>query len=193
MRNDRQLETRLNEAKSYLLNRAAEVESTLSEFWKLKHSEWQAFPGIIHEAFDVYDELTSGGKKLRAVLTILGYEACLHYESPSPEIENGIQRAASAVEILHNASLIHDDIMDRSELRRGKTTIYRRYANRFTSLFSSNEEANHYGISLALNLGDQGQALAEQLLLSSGFPKGLLLRAVSLLGSTTSDRLLGNF
>lgn len=193
MRNDRQLELRLKEAKSYLMNRAAEVESTLSEFWELKHSEWQTFPSIIHDAFELYDELTSGGKKLRAVLTILGYEACRHNKSPNSEIEYGLQRAAASVEILHNASLIHDDIIDRSELRRGKTTIYRRYANRFISLFSSNEEATHYGIALALNLGDQGQALAEQLLLSSGFPEGLLLRAVSLLGTTTSDTVVGQF
>ena len=193
MRNDKQLETRLNEAKSYLFNRGAEVESTLSEFWELKHSEWQLFPGIIHEAFDVYDELTRSGKKLRAVLTILGYEACRHYESPNSKTENGLQRVAAAVEILHNASLIHDDIVDRSELRRGKATIYRRYANRFISLFSSIDEANHYGIALALNLGDQGQALAEQLLLSSGFPEGILLRAVSLLGTTTAETVVGQF
>ncbi|MCC7026188.1 MAG: polyprenyl synthetase family protein [Saprospiraceae bacterium] len=193
MINERQLEARLKEAKSYILNRAGEVESTLSEFWVLKHLEWRAFPGIIHEAFDLYDELTNGGKKLRAVLTILGYEACRHLKSPNTEIEYGLQRVAAAVEILHNASLIHDDIIDRSELRRGKATIYRRYSNRYISLFSSNEEAIHYGIALALNLGDQGQSLAEQLLLSSGFPEGILLRAVSLLGVTTSETVVGQF
>jgi geranylgeranyl diphosphate synthase type I len=190
---DRQLEMRLNEAKSYILDRAAEVEMTLAEFWELKHSEWPTFPGIIHDGFEVYNELTREGKKLRAVLTILGYEACRHDKSPNSNIKNGLQRAAASVEILHNASLIHDDIIDRGELRRGKTTIYRRYANRFNSLFSSNEEAVHYGIALALNLGDQGQALAEQLLLSSGFPEGLLLRAVSLMGSITSDTVVGQF
>lgn len=193
IRNNGQLDKRLNEAKSYIVNRATEVDLTLSDFWEIKRSEWKMFPGIIHDAFDVYDELTSGGKKLRAVLTILGYEACRHDESPHSDIGDGIQRAAAAVEILHNASLVHDDIIDRSELRRGKTTIYRRYANRFISLFSSNEDANHYGIALALNLGDQGQALAEELLLSSGFPEGILLRAVALLGTTTSDTVVGQF
>ena len=110
MRDDEQLDIRLNEVKSYLLRRAAEVDSALADFWDLKRSEWQAFPGIIQDTFDVYSELTSGGKKLRAVLTMLGYEACRHDASPSSEIGDGLQRAAGAVEILHNASLIHDDI-----------------------------------------------------------------------------------
>lgn len=193
MTDDEKLDARLNEAKNYLLRRAAEVDSALSDFWDLKRSEWKGFPGIIQDTFDVYNELTSGGKKLRAVLTILGYEAFQHDASPFSEIGNGIQRAAGAVEILHNASLIHDDIIDRSELRRGRITIHRRYAARFISLFSSVNEAEHYGVALAIILGDQGQALAEQLLFSSGFPHRLLLSAVSQLSATTADTVAGQF
>lgn len=193
MKNSTHIELRIKEAKAYLMNRAAEVDLVLSKFWDFKHAEYIGQPDIIHEAFDLYNELTRGGKKLRAVLTILAYEACRHTNSPNSNVESGIHRAAGAVEILHNASLIHDDIMDRSELRRGKPTIYRYYANRYKSLFSTKEEAVNYGVALALNLGDHGQALAEQLLLSSGFPERLLLRAVSLLGSTTSDTVVGQF
>lgn len=61
-----------------------------------------------------------GGKRLRAILLLLSsalisgnYKKSLH--------------AAAAVEILHNFSLVHDDIMDHDDLRRGRATIHKKW------------------------------------------------------------------
>jgi geranylgeranyl diphosphate synthase type I len=62
----------------------------------------------------------SGGKRLRPYLTIKTCE--LFGESPQKAIP-----FASALEILHNFTLIHDDVMDYDELRRGKLTVHRKY------------------------------------------------------------------
>lgn len=62
----------------------------------------------------------NAGKRIRPVLVLLSCEACGGaWEQALP--------AAAAVELLHNFSLIHDDIEDRDELRRGRPTLWRQW------------------------------------------------------------------
>lgn len=58
----------------------------------------------------------TGGKRLRPSLTILSAKIC---GNNSPKIS----RLAACIELIHTASLIHDDILDHSDLRRGRKTI----------------------------------------------------------------------
>jgi geranylgeranyl diphosphate synthase, type I len=58
------------------------------------------------------------GKRIRPILTLLSSEAC------GGQAQNSIA-AAAAIELLHNFSLIHDDIEDRDELRRGRPTLWK--------------------------------------------------------------------
>ncbi len=61
-----------------------------------------------------------GGKRIRPLLTLLGYHLFADdYQRALP--------AALAVEIFHNFSLVHDDIMDESPLRRGNPTVHQRF------------------------------------------------------------------
>lgn len=68
----------------------------------------------------VWDLLDRGGKRFRPALTFL---AC---ESVGGKKEDAVG-AAAAVELLHNMTLIHDDIEDDSELRRGKPCVHKIY------------------------------------------------------------------
>ena len=62
----------------------------------------------------------AGGKRVRPILTAL---AC---EIVGGEFEHSIHAAVS-VELLHNFTLVHDDIMDRSPMRRGRQTIHEKF------------------------------------------------------------------
>jgi geranylgeranyl pyrophosphate synthase len=62
------------------------------------------------------DTITAGGKRLRPLLLFLAAGA------PPPESED-LLRAAVAVELVHSATLVHDDILDGSPLRRGRPTV----------------------------------------------------------------------
>lgn len=64
--------------------------------------------------------LTLGGKRTRPTLTLLG---CQVFGVPGIKAIN----AAIAVELFHNFTLIHDDIMDKSPLRRGKPTVHEKW------------------------------------------------------------------
>lgn len=65
--------------------------------------------------------ISSGGKRLRPLIVLLVYE--LNTTKP---LENAIDLAV-AYEIMHSASLIHDDIIDEAEERRGMPSLYRKY------------------------------------------------------------------
>jgi geranylgeranyl pyrophosphate synthase len=62
------------------------------------------------------DTISAGGKRLRPLLV------CLAAGVPPPETE-GLARAAVAVELVHGATLVHDDVLDGSALRRGRPTV----------------------------------------------------------------------
>jgi len=70
--------------------------------------------------------ITLGGKRLRPVLTLLTADFFL---SPSEGVDayKKAMNAALAIELFHNFSLIHDDIMDNAPLRRGKETVHEKW------------------------------------------------------------------
>lgn len=77
-----------------------------------------------HEPKDLYEPisymLSLGGKRIRPILTLLACDVFdVDYHKAIP--------AAKAVELFHNFSLIHDDIMDNAPLRRGKKTVHERW------------------------------------------------------------------
>lgn len=181
----------IEEARRYLIESAHHVNPVLHAFWDEKRRIWSGFPEIIRGAFDAYDHLTGDGKKIRAGLVRLGFEACRHPGSPRPMAPDSLDRAAGCVEILHNAFLIHDDIVDRSDLRRNAPTVHRYYADARRARFADEEQALAYGQAVALNFGDKGQALAQELLLSSGFPPDVLLPAIALLSQVTAETVAG--
>ncbi len=61
-----------------------------------------------------------GGKRLRPMLCLLGYELL------SPEVDNAVMPSL-ALEVFHNFTLMHDDIMDKAPLRRGQLTVHEKW------------------------------------------------------------------
>lgn len=66
--------------------------------------------------------LNSGGKRLRPLLVLLSAKAV---DGKFQDVYN----AAAAVEMLHNFTLVHDDIMDNADKRRGRLTLHKKYDN----------------------------------------------------------------
>lgn len=87
---------------------------------------------IGREPFALYDPITytldSGGKRIRPVLVLM---ACNLF---SDEIDFAV-KPSIGLEIFHNFTLLHDDIMDHAEIRRGQSTVHKKW-NENTAILS---------------------------------------------------------
>jgi geranylgeranyl diphosphate synthase, type II len=80
-----------------------------------QHMPFPAEPSGLYEPCRQF--LADGGKRIRPVLCLMGNELF-------GDLTTDAWHAASAVELFHNFTLIHDDIMDKAPLRRGKPTVH---------------------------------------------------------------------
>ena len=100
-------------ARAELERRRYEVEEALEEFVHKRLSMPDA--PVMRLVSDV---LLAGGKRYRPILAVLAYEAC-----GGEDLEKAFNLALSG-ELIHTATLVHDDINDQSKLRRGKPTLH---------------------------------------------------------------------
>jgi geranylgeranyl diphosphate synthase type II len=100
------------------------------------------------EPAELYDPisytLSFGGKRIRPVLTLL---ACDMYGG---NIEDALD-AAISLEMFHNFTLIHDDIMDKAPLRRGKATVYKKWNTDIAILSGDTLFAKAYQVAINTN------------------------------------------
>jgi geranylgeranyl diphosphate synthase type I len=111
------------------------------------------------------------GKRIRPLLVLLTSASCnVDWKSALP--------AAAAVEFVHNFSLVHDDIQDGSDKRRGRETIWVKW-----------------GIPQGINAGDALFVLANQAILDlvPSFPNETVIRAARILQSTCLDLTRGQY
>ncbi|MCG1035410.1 polyprenyl synthetase family protein [Polaribacter sargassicola] len=84
----------------------------------LESKQWVKEPKNLYEPIDYILQL--GGKRIRPVLTLMAADIfAKDYKKAMP--------AALAVEVFHNFTLVHDDIMDDAPLRRGKATVHEKW------------------------------------------------------------------
>lgn len=117
-----------------LLKLGSLIEAALEEYL-LKDTDPEFREAVLYP-------VKTGGKRLRPALTIASTLAV------SGRVEDAIP-AAVAVELAHNYSLIFDDIIDHSELRRGRPTLWKRYG-----LTTAILVAVHYRESISQALND---------------------------------------
>ncbi|MBK5111264.1 MAG: polyprenyl synthetase family protein [Thermoleophilia bacterium] len=140
----------IDTAGGWLPQRLAEVEQGLVEAVDQG--------GVLAEAATA--TLSAGGKRMRPMLVLL----CAGPEAGPAAVRSGI-----AVELVHMASLVHDDVLDRAPLRRGHPTVYA-----------------SAGRELATSLGDQLFSTAFRVLVDGGDS-----RAVTEISATAVDLARG--
>jgi geranylgeranyl pyrophosphate synthase len=121
------------------------------------------YPGRLGES--CRSTLGAGGKRLRPLLTLL----CARRDTTFPE---GVLRAAAAVELVHMATLVHDDVLDHAALRRGRPTV-----------------VQAYGAATAVSTGDYLLAQAFVELAGAGSPEAVDALSASALGLSQGELL----
>lgn len=167
---------------SYLKTNAQKVEKELDEilleFLKdTKKTDSKLVPLAKH-----FLNSCKGGKRIRGVLVKLGYEIASQISSPARAHRNQISeiyKVGAAWEILHTASLIHDDVIDQSPSRRGIASLYMGLGG------------NHYGESQAISLGDIGMYLPVKIITNCKFQNDKKIKALNHLSQTVINTGLG--
>ena len=92
------------------------IESLQQSFESyFQHRHFPLDPGTLYDPLEEF--LSNSGKRIRPVLCLLGNELF-------DNIHSDAYHLAAAVELFHNFTLVHDDIMDKAPLRRGKPTVH---------------------------------------------------------------------
>jgi len=120
------------------------------------------------------DYFLSGGKRIRPLLTIATFNA---FKS---ELDERIIRPSTGIEFIHNASLIHDDIIDKDELRRGKPTFHYRFFNYHNKYSLKKMDAIDFGNSIGIIGGDIAFFTGLEVYLNNDFGRNLNLNAINL-------------
>lgn len=108
--------------------------------------------------------LLSGGKRFRALFCYWGWEGVRAEPTDGDNSEfAAVVSAASSLEVFHAAALVHDDIIDNSDTRRGKPSAHRRYEALHTDSEWRGNSAE-FGRSGALLLGDLLLGWSDELL-----------------------------
>lgn len=113
------------------------------------------------------------GKRIRPLMVLL----CHASTAPSAPFSAALP-AAAAVELVHNFSLVHDDIQDNSSKRRGRDTVWTKW-----------------GAPLAINVGDALFVISNQAIvdLKENYPAEIVVRAAEILHNTCLDLTRGQF
>ncbi|WP_109506026.1 polyprenyl synthetase family protein [Nocardioides speluncae] len=130
----------------------------------------------------------SGGKRLRAAFCWWGYRAV----RPEVADEEALLRACAALELLHASALVHDDLMDASDTRRGRPATHRAFeAQHLQARWSGSP--TQYGAAAAILQGDLLLSWADQLLRGCGLPLEQVAPALTVFDACRNEVIAGQF
>ena len=120
------------------------------------------------------------GKRIRPLITLLSVASIKDIRSENSSNMNWLhaKSIAASIELVHNFSLVHDDIQDNSELRRGRKTVW-----------------TQWGSPMAINVGDALFVIANQAVidLREHYPAEMVVQAAGILNDFCLDLTRGQF
>src|SRR5215831_18037068 len=136
--------------------------------------------------FDAITGLLAGGKRLRPAFCYWGWRAAGGEDCPQ------IHAAAASLELLHASALVHDDVMDASDTRRGQPSVHRLFAARHAAR-GWHGSPESFGAGAAILIGDLLLAWTGQLLRGSGLPPAALRRGQPVLDAMRAEVICGQY
>ncbi len=143
------------------------VEERLRDYLGEAVKEAKDYHPFIGKVYSTLEEFVfRKGKRLASCSTLLTYQGYTN------RVDDPILKVSAGIELYRHCILIHDDLVDRDDLRRGEKTIHRMF---------SEERNERFGEGVAVFLGDIAYALAIEVILNSRFEEDKLARILSIL------------
>ena len=118
---------------NYSTNLLGQVQVNLDSFCQKQRTDFEAISADLIPVVDYTQSLLQGGKRFRALFCYWAWRSCLSdstYHQSEQEIqdsEQAIAGIAASLEMFHAAALVHDDLLDQSDTRRGAPAIHKRF------------------------------------------------------------------
>jgi geranylgeranyl diphosphate synthase type I len=141
---------------------------------------------------DEIGALAAGGKRLRPAFAYWGWRAAPGGAEAPPEEEPAVLRAVSALEFLHVSALVHDDVMDRADTRRGRPATHVGFASRHGA-GGLGGDAAMFGTGAAILVGDLALVWSDELLGCSGLSAAALARARAVWDTMRTEVMSGQY
>ncbi len=163
-----------------------EVAAALDSFLGRQRSVLAAISDDMLPWLEAMRGLLAGGKRLRPAFCYWGWRAAGGGDCPE------IYAAAAALELLQASALIHDDVMDASDTRRGSPAVHRQFAARLAAS-SAPQSAEQFGIAAAILIGDMLLSWTAEMYQSSGFAPDVLRRGQPALAAMQTEVAAGQY
>jgi geranylgeranyl diphosphate synthase, type I len=163
-----------------------QVGRALAEFLARQRD---VLPGAATEllpGLDALSGLLAGGKRLRPAFCYWGWRGTGARDCPQ------VMTAAAALELLHASALVHDDLMDSSDTRRGQPSLHRRFAAHHAER-GWRGSAESFGTGAAILLGDLLLSWTDEMFHASGLAPEALARGQRVLDLMRSEVMAGQY
>ena len=164
----------------------AEVATALKRFLRRQRDVLATIGDDLLPWVEVISELLSGGKRFRPAFCYWGWRAAGGQTCPE------IFTAAAALELLQASALVHDDVMDASDVRRGRPAVHRQFAAMHEAAgFAGSAEA--FGAGAGILVGDALLSWTDELYHASGLPADVLQRGQPMLNAMRTEVAAGQY
>lgn len=172
------------------------AERVLYEFLAAKAVSSTGGGRLPNLAQPLQEFMAAGGKRIRPVLSLVGWHAAGAAGTPATAY-----CLAASLELFHAFALIHDDVMDRSETRRGQPTVHRAqardYERRRPAALAGHPEAaaaaERFGEGAAILIGDLALVWSDELLRTGRPTPEQMARVQPLLDEMRTEVTLGQY
>jgi geranylgeranyl diphosphate synthase, type I len=162
------------------------VQKVLEEFLARQVAVLDEVSDDLGPLVETLTDLLAGGKRLRPAFCYWGWRG-----TGAPD-DAAIVTAATSLELLQACALIHDDVMDGSDTRRGQPSAHRRFAT-FHRLGRWRGSGERFGTGAAILLGDLCLSWTDELLYTSGLSPASLARGKPILDRMRTELMAGQY
>ena len=162
------------------------VQRVLDEFLARQSAALATVSPDLAPLMATISELLAGGKRLRSAFCYWGWRGA------DREDDERIVRVAAALEMFQAAALLHDDVMDGSDTRRGRPAAHRRLAelHRGQGWVGSSDA---FGIAGAILAGDLCLSWSDEMFTGSGLPDAQLARGRRVFDQMRTELMAGQY
>ncbi|MBB5803065.1 geranylgeranyl diphosphate synthase type I [Saccharothrix ecbatanensis] len=161
------------------------VDTALDRFldYKVRTAPDMCLPPLI----DALRDFIEGGKRLRPLFLYCGWAAAGDQVDDEVAVRVGV-----AMELFHSFALIHGDVVDSAEVRRGKPTVHRMLADHFNAP-ANWRSAQRFGMSTAVLLGDLCCVWSDEVFAEAALEEGRRREAAALLHVMRTELIAGQY